>query len=493
MKNQEVNFISPSELKVSEHYEKVYGKNEAIDPLLKETIQKEGIKEPLIITKANNIVSGVLRWRIAMDLSQNPQHQRKFQVVPVIYTESEDTSTEIIIHNQGRTKTYTQKLKEFKILKDEFLPGRGYRSDMKVEKVKNKEKLEDVLGESTSTLNRLLYIDSNINDACKGVQDEVKLKWELLDKGKLSVTGLYNWVKNQIEQNEKPESDTYTIGKIKLLNKSCKDLKDLKNNSVNCVISSPPYWDMALYNNGREELGKEKEVDDYISNLSKLLDNVKGKLTKDGSLIVNISDVVKKGEMCLVPHRLVMAMSKLNWKVNTTIVWSKTNPQFSGKGIRPNPSHEFIFQFFKENKPHYDANWVKECEKSIAPIKYGKNNGEVNLRSKWSFDITQETIETAVNNLNPVKRALAERNIKLTHPAIMNDLVASILIRTFTKPGDTVVDLFNGINTTGIRCQELGRNFIGFEENPDYFLQGIERTKAAEFNYDIELEHIDAA
>jgi len=61
MKNQQVNFISPSELKVSEHYEKVYGKNEAIDPLLKETIQKEGIKEPLIITKANNIVSGVLR------------------------------------------------------------------------------------------------------------------------------------------------------------------------------------------------------------------------------------------------------------------------------------------------------------------------------------------------------------------------------------------------------------------------------------------------
>jgi DNA modification methylase len=39
----------------------------------------------------------------------------------------------------------------------------------------------------------------------------------------------------------------------------------------------------------------------------------------------------------------------------------------------------------------------------------------------------------------------------------------------------------------------LGRNFIGFEENPDYFLQGIERTKAAEFNYDMEFEHIDAA
>ena len=210
MKNQQVNFISPSELKVSEQYEKVYGKNEAIDPLLKEKIQKEGVKEPLINTKTNNIVSGVLRWRIAMDLAQNPQHQRKFQVVPVIYTESEDTSTEIIIHNQGRTKTYTQKWKEFKLLKDEFLPGRGYRSDMKVEKVKNKEKLEDVLGESTSTLNRLLYIDSNINDACKSVQDEVKLKWELLDKGKLSVTGLYNWVKNQIEQNKKPESDSYT-------------------------------------------------------------------------------------------------------------------------------------------------------------------------------------------------------------------------------------------------------------------------------------------
>jgi ParB-like chromosome segregation protein Spo0J len=73
MKNQQVNFISPSELKVSERYEEVYGKNEAIDPLLKETIQKEGIKEPIIITKEKTIVSGVLRWRIAMDLSSSSQ------------------------------------------------------------------------------------------------------------------------------------------------------------------------------------------------------------------------------------------------------------------------------------------------------------------------------------------------------------------------------------------------------------------------------------
>lgn len=493
MKNQQVKFISPSELKVSEHYEEVYGKNENIDPLLMETIQKEGIKEPLIITSGNTIVSGVLRWRIAMELSQNPQHQRKFQVVPVIFTESGDSSVEIILHNQGRTKTYSQKLKELKLLKDEFLPGRGFRSDMTVERVKNKEKLEDVLGESNSTLQRLLSIDSNISKACKGNTQEIQKKWELLDNGKLSVTGLYNWVKDALLKNEVSKDREFKEGSITLLNQSCEDLSYLQNKSVNCFLTSPPYYQMATYKNGKDELGQEKDIDTYIKNLAGLLNGVKDKLAENGSVIVNISDAVKKGEHCLIPHRLVVEMNRLGWKVRNSLVWLKTNPPFSGKDVRPNPSHEYIFQFYRSGTPYYDVSWLKEGGNIINHIQYGnEKKGEVNLKSAWHFNIDSDSIETAVNNLTPLKKLFAEQQIKMNHPAMMNDIVAGILLRTFVKRGETVVDVFNGLNTTGLRCKELGINFIGYEINPDFFSQSIRRTKSAKIKNQI-VEEIQIA
>jgi DNA modification methylase len=489
MKNQQVIQLAPSELKVSEHYESVYGKNEIIDQLLKETIQKEGIKEPLVITHDNKIVSGVLRWRIAMELSQDPQFSRKFQLIPVIYTDEQDSDTAIIIHNQGRTKTYTQKLKEFKILKDEFLPGRGYRADLKVQKVKNKESLESVLGESISTLNRLLYIDANIEKACKDNKDLIKLKWNLLDTGKLSVTGLKTWVEKELITNKTLEITVFKDGTSIIFNKDCSDLSDLKDKSVNCVLTSPPYYSMVKYNNGQEEHGQEKDVETYIKNLSNMLNGVKDKLLENGSIIVNITDAVKKGEMCLVPHRLVLAMHNLGWKLNSTIIWSKTNPQFTSKDVRPNPSHEYIFQFYLGGKPHYDASWIKDDSDSL-PIRYGDIQGEVNLKSSWSFDPDKGVIQTAANNPSSLKKELSKKGMNLTHPAMMNDFLASILIRTFTRQGDSVVDLFNGTNTTGIYCKDLGRNFFGYEINPEYFAQSVVRTKAAK---SLELKFSEAA
>jgi DNA modification methylase len=68
-------------------------------------------------------------------------------------------------------------------------------------------------------------------------------------------------------------------------------------------------------------------------------------------------------------------------------------------------------------------------------------------------------------------------NLGVRHPAMMKDLVAGILIQTFTKPNDHVVDLFNGANTTGITCTHMGRDFTGFEINEDLFLYGVVRTK----------------
>ncbi len=79
-----------------------------------------------------------------------------------------------------------------------------------------------------------------------------------------------------------------------------------------------------------------------------------------------------------------------------------------------------------------------------------------------------------------MKKALAGEGMKLSHPAMMNDFVASILIKTFTRQGELVVDLFNGVNTSGIISRNLGRDFVGHELNPEYFAQAVVRTKLAQ-------------
>jgi DNA modification methylase len=484
MKNQEVIRMSPSVLKVSEQYQSVYGKDEPIDPLLIETIKKEGIKEPLIVGRDNKIVSGVLRWRIALELSNTPQFQRKFQDIPVILTDEEDSITEIIIHNQGRTKTFTQKLREIKILKDEFLPGQGYRADMVSVKKKSKEQLEIVLGLSYSTINRLLAIEQNLDIVFRDDNEAIKKKWELLDTGKLSVTGLHNWLLGQLKKEELPENGEYAEGNVVMFNKSCEDLSDIKSKSVNCVITSVPYYDLRKYGNGKDEIGQEENVNLYISNLVKLLNGIKPKLANNGSIIVNIADCMKKGEMCLVPHRFALEMNKAGWKVKTTILWIKRNPPYTANAQSPNPAHEYIFQFYKDEKPHYDVSWVKNSGDEIKPIIYGdvKEAKEFNLKSVWKFD--DEAIETAVNNINPVKKALLSADTNLTHPAMMSEIVAQILVKTFTKPGELVADLFSGVNTTGSVCKVLGRHFVGYEINKGFFHQGVIRTKLAQSPYD---------
>ncbi len=484
MKNKEIRYIKPSELKVSEHYISIYGDKEELDELLISTIKKEGIKEPLIIDSDHRIISGVLRWRIACELSTMPEFHRHFTTVPVIISDGGNSIVDIVIHNQGRTKKYSQRLQEIKILREEFLPGQGYRFDLTHKPKKSKVELKKILGLSDSTISRLLNIEKLLPQIFPDEPEAVQKKWELLDAEKLSVTGLHNWCLNQTEKPNKLNiPNEFRQGEMLLLKQSCEDLSCLAAKSVDCVITSPPYYDQRLYNNGSEELGTEEDVTKYINKLVKLLDNTKSKLTENGSLIVNIADTTIGGKLSLVPHRLVLEMNRKGWEINTTIIWAKTNPPFSGIDKRPNPCHEYIFQFYQGKKPHYDVSWLTNEDNNalIAPITYGKNgeNENKNLKSVWKFD--NDVIETAVNNTAELDKVTAELKLRVRHPAMMNDLVASILIMSFTKVNDNVVDIFNGANTTGITCTQLGRNFTGFEINQDLFHYGVERTKKVRY------------
>jgi DNA modification methylase len=101
--------------------------------------------------------------------------------------------------------------------------------------------------------------------------------------------------------------------------------------------------------------------------------------------------------------------------------------------------------------------------------------GEKNLKSAWNFNGV--FLETSVANTNALKKQLDANRVIMTHPAVMNEVVAEVLIKTFSPVGGLVADVFCGINTTGIKCAQLGREFVGYEINKSFFQQGVERTK----------------
>jgi len=479
MKN-EIIWVEPEKLKINQYHTLLYGINEVIDPILECSIELEGIKEPLIITESFIIISGVMRWRIASKL--------KIKLIPVIFSDLENqTLLAVITHNKQRQKSITQRLREYQFLKKEYSVGRGYRSDLVIDKNNEKSliQLQNMVQLSASSISRLEKIETLID--VKYTPEEKTKILEKLDTGVVNISGLLNALSGDdpiTSEETKPfNNGKYQKGKVLLLNKSCEDLTDLKDNSVQVVISSPGYYKLRKYGNGKDEIGREASINQYLTNLIQLINGIKPKLKKDGSVIINISDTIMNGEYCLIPERFVTKMVEEAWKVNAVLIWSKQNPPYTNNTIRPTPCNEFIYQFYLEDKPHYDSSWVRESPEDIKNIVYGdttNSDKKVNLRSFWRFK--DEVIETNVNNISHQKNALKSVNSRLTHPAMMNELVAKILLKTFVRNGGgVVVDLFNGANTIGLCCEELydSVDFVGYEINPTYYNQSILREELA--------------
>jgi hypothetical protein len=474
MKN-EIIWIEPEKLQVNQYHSLLYGNNEVIDPILECSIELEGIKEPLIITKSFIIISGVLRWRIASKL--------QIKLIPVIFPDLEnDTLLAVITHNQQRQKSKIQRLREYQFLKKEYSVGKGYRSDLR-NKVKSLQHLQKMVQLSASSISRLVEIES-ILDAKHTPEVKTNIL-EKLDTGEVSINGLLTSLRgdllNTSEVTEPFNNGKYQKGKVLLLNKSCEDLTDLQDNSVQVVISSPGYYKLRKYGNGKDEIGREVSINLYLNKLIHLINGIKPKLKKNGSIIINISDTIINGEYCLIPERFVTKMVEDAWRVNSVLIWHKQNPPYTNNTIRPTPCNEYIYQLYLYDKPHYDISWVRESPEDITNLIYGDTNNpdkKVNLRSFWRFK--DDVVETYVNNISHQQNALKSVNSELTHPAMMNELVAKILLKTFVRnEGGVVVDLFNGANTLGLCCEELfdGVDFVGYEINPSYFNQSILRTE----------------
>jgi len=294
-----------------------------------------------------------------------------------------------------------------------------------------------------------------------------------------------------------------------------KELSKLPDESVNCCVTSPPYWGLRDYG-VPGQLGLERTLEEYVAKMVEVFREVRRVLRKDGTLWLNLADSysgshsdsssiknkdsisakmgqgksyvtkakgivpgLKPKDLCGIPWRVAFALQADGWWLRQDIIWHKPNPMPESVTDRCTKAHEYIFLLTKSAMYWYDAGMVQEPfadERMGNPGKYraglkdcvtpmgvhGKgvtgegwnangNKSGRNLRSVW-------TITT-----KPMPKVFGQEHFATFPPEI-----PEMCIKAGCPKGGTVLDPFFGAGTTGLVAMRLGREFIGIELNSKY-------------------------
>jgi len=148
---------------------------------------------------------------------------------------------------------------------------------------------------------------------------------------------------------------------IFILGNCLEKLKELPKESVDCVFTSPPYWQMRKYDlssNGTVHLGDEKNHKDFVRNLADIFDEVKRVLKKSGSLWLNLGDKYHNKNLMGIPWRVAIELQDRGWILRNDVIWDQMKGTQSAKDRLRNV-HEHIFHFVKCKKYHYDHDAIR--------------------------------------------------------------------------------------------------------------------------------------
>lgn len=246
-------------------------------------------------------------------------------------------------------------------------------------------------------------------------------------------------------------------------------LARLPSESVQCVVTSPPYWGLRDYGIDGQ-IGLEATLAGFIHALTTVFAEVKRLLKSDGVMWVNIGDGYTSGnrgwrapdkknpnramnvrpdnppglkdkDLLGIPWRLALALQDNGWFLRSDVVWHKPNAMPESVKDRPTRSHEYLFMFTRNEQYHYDHEAVKEC---------AEDGSMRNRRTVWSINTT---------------------NTGSSHIALFPEALVEPCILSSTRPNDFVLDPFFGSGTVGVVARRLGRRYIGIELNPAYIAE----------------------
>lgn len=244
-------------------------------------------------------------------------------------------------------------------------------------------------------------------------------------------------------------------------------LKSLEDNSVDLIVTSPPYADQRKNTYGG--VSHDKYVDWFLP-ISEQLFRV---LKPTGTFILNIKEKVVDGERSTYVMELIINMRKQGWLWTEEFIWHKKN---SYPGKWPNrfrDSWERLLQFNKSKKFNmYQeevmvpmGSWAKSRLKNLSETDKTRDNSKVG--SGFGKNISNWLNRDKAYPTNVLHLA-TECNNK-SHSAAFPEELPEWFIKLFTKPEHTVMDPFMGSGTTIFVANRMQRHSIGIEIVPEYF------------------------
>ncbi len=138
-------------------------------------------------------------------------------------------------------------------------------------------------------------------------------------------------------------------------------MQGMESESVDCIITSPPYWGMRKYDNDddKHEVGNEKNFSEYVEKLTTIFTEAQRVLKRKGSFWLNIGDKYDDKALMGMPWRVAIAlMDKGGWMMRNDVIWNQLKGTQSCKD-RLRDSYEHVFHFVKSKKYYYDADAIR--------------------------------------------------------------------------------------------------------------------------------------
>ena len=275
-----------------------------------------------------------------------------------------------------------------------------------------------------------------------------------------------------------------------LLGSALEVAEKLPDNFYQCIITSPPYFGHRQYAECKskiKEIGRERELDEYIENLKNCFSILRDKLSNNGLLWLNIGDTYKNKNLLGVPWKVAFALQADGWMLRSDIIWHKPNAMPSSVKDRPTTDHEYIFLFSKTTEYFYNADAIREPHVTFSENskmkggrnhlgkrggtpEQGKNSGNSNLHNaRWdqAFHPKGRNKRTVWN--------IPLGKFREAHFAVYPEKLVETCLLASTNEDDYVLDPFTGSGTTGVVSKKHGRNFTGIELVKKYQVMAEER------------------
>jgi len=290
-------------------------------------------------------------------------------------------------------------------------------------------------------------------------------------------------------------------------------LQGLPDQSVQCCVTSPPYWGLRDFGH-EKQIGLEETPEAYVAKMVEVFREVRRVLRDDGTLWLNLGDSyaangkqdngghkglsaasercdgvlrnsvnkanqngsiantvrtmppgLKPKDLVGIPWRVAFALQADGWWLRQDIIWAKPNPMPESVTDRCTKAHEYIFLLTKSARYYYDAEAVKEKSSGLTGGKFGSGGKEVGrLRQDAGRDRPEDN---GTRNRRSVW-TITTRPYSGAHFATFPPELPRLCILAGSKLGDVILDPFGGSGTTAMVAIELGRTPVIIELNPEY-------------------------